>query len=205
MRLPFVLALGTLLAFTTSQVLPKPHLPPPNFSFPNVESGSPDPLLTHHLSPRAIDLSAEWENAWCKGSKLSLGMIKSEAAASSFITPVRSRWDGDLVTDFRTWVYRELPGHRDDLCDFGASQHNLQRAFADMGIETMSSAEGGPNKCFHVEHQYGPAVEREPSGSGPRWGSSGIELGIGDCVYAASLPALHTLIRSETPGTDDVN
>jgi hypothetical protein len=172
-----VLALGTLLTFTTSQVLSKPHLPPPNLSFPNVESGSPDPLLTHHLSPRAIDLSAEWEKAWCKGSKLSLGMIKSEAAASSFITPVRSRWDGDLATDFRTWVYRELPGHRDDLCNFGASQHNLQRAFADIGIETTSSVEGGPNRCFHVEHQYGPAVEREPSGEWPEVGKQWYRVG----------------------------
>jgi hypothetical protein len=162
----FVLALDTLLTFKTSQVFPKPHLPPPNLLFPKVESGTLDPLLTHHLSAPSTS-APNGKKHGAKGSELFLGMIKSEAAASSFITPVRSRWDGDLATDFRTWVYRELPGHRDDLCDFGASQHNLQRAFADVGIETTSSAEGGQNRCFNVEHQYGPAVEREQSGEWP--------------------------------------
>jgi hypothetical protein len=172
MRLPLVLLLSTLLTFTTSQAVPKPH---PASSPQSLRNAETSPLS--YLHSRAVDLSAEWEKAWCKGSKLTLGMIKPESQASSFITPVRSPWDGDLVSDFRTWGYRELPGHRDSLCDFGPDQHNLQRAFKDMDIETTSSAEGGPNKCFHVEHKYGPMVERNPSGQWPEPGNQWYSVG----------------------------
>jgi hypothetical protein len=125
----------------------------------------------------ALDLEAEWEKAWCRGSKLTMGMMKSEASAATFITPVRSRWDGDLITDFRVWGYRERPGHRNDLCDFGPDQHNLARAFRDMGIETTSSADGGPNKCFHVEHMYGVTVEMKPDGGWPAPGEQWYTVG----------------------------
>ncbi|KAF9693177.1 hypothetical protein EKO04_008813 [Ascochyta lentis] len=123
--------------------------------------------VTQSLSPRAIDVSAEWEKAWCKGSKLSQAMIKSEAEAAAYVTPVRSPWDGDLVQQFRKWGYRELENHRSELCDFGPDQHNLKRAFTELGIETASSVDGGPNHCFYVEHKYGPTVQRPPDGQWP--------------------------------------
>ncbi|KAF1923315.1 uncharacterized protein M421DRAFT_407167, partial [Didymella exigua CBS 183.55] len=43
-------------------------------------------------------------------------------------------------------------------CDFGTDQHNLKRAFTELGIETASSVDGGPNQCFYVEHMYGAKV-----------------------------------------------
>jgi|SRR5690242_854005 len=124
-------------------------------------------IPTHRIQPRAVNVPAEWEKAWCKGSKLSQAMIKDEAAAAAYVTPVRSPWDGTLVQQFRTWGYREIEHHRSELCDFGPDQHNLQRAFAELGIETASSADGGPNLCFYVEHKYGPTVQRPPNGQWP--------------------------------------
>jgi hypothetical protein len=94
-------------------------------------------------------------------------MVKNEDAAAAYMTPVRSPWDGGLVQQFRTWGYREIENHRSELCDFGPDQHNLQRAFAELGIGTASSADGGPNHCFYVEHKYGPTVQRPPSGQWP--------------------------------------
>jgi hypothetical protein len=121
----------------------------------------------HRLQSRAVDVKAEWTKAWCKGSKFAQAMIKNEDAAAAYVTPVRSAWDGELVQQFRTWGYREIENHRSELCDFGKDQHILQRAFAELGIGTASSVDSGPNHCFHVEHKYGPTVQRPPSGQWP--------------------------------------
>lgn len=120
-----------------------------------------------HFEPRAVNIAAEWDKAWCRGGKFTQAMIKNEEAAAAYVMPVRSPWDGDLVQQFRTWGYREIENHRSDLCDFGPDQHNLKRAFTELGIETTSSADGGPKHCFYVEHKYGSTVQRPPSGQWP--------------------------------------
>ncbi|KAF1361444.1 hypothetical protein EJ07DRAFT_164491 [Lizonia empirigonia] len=94
-------------------------------------------------------------------------MIKSESQAAPYIFPVRSPWDGDLVQEFQKWGYREIENHRSNLCDFGPDEHNLKRAFTELGIETASSADGGPNHCYYVEHKYAPTVQRPPDGPWP--------------------------------------
>lgn len=145
------LAFVTALSFVAGSAIPSNHVTGP----------------LHHLKPRALNVAAEWEKAWCKGGKLSQAMIKSEAQAAAYVTPVRSPWDGDLVQQFKTWGYREIENHRSDLCDFGPDQHNIKRAFTELGIETASSADGGPNHCYYVEHKYGPTVQRPPDGQWP--------------------------------------
>jgi hypothetical protein len=143
--------LFTFLSVVTSSAIPSPSA---------VHSA-------HHLRARAVDVLAEWEKAWCKGGKLSQAMIKSEDQATAYVTPVRSQWDGDLISEFRTWGYREIENHRSELCDFGPDQHNLKRAFTQLGIETASAADGGPNVCYYVEHKYGPTVQLLHNGQWP--------------------------------------
>lgn len=121
----------------------------------------------HHLQPRAVDIKSEWRKAWCKGGKLAQAMIKNGDATGQYITPVRSTWDGHLGQHFRTWGYCEIKSHRSELCDFGKDQHVLQRAFAEFGIGTASSIDGGPNHCLYVKHKYGPTVQRPPNGQWP--------------------------------------
>ena len=145
-----LLALGALVAtvsVVTSSAIPSKH------------------VTIHHLTHRAVDVPAEWEKAWCKGGKLSQAMIRNEAEAAAYVTPVRSPWDGDLVQQFRVWGYREIENYRSDLCDF--ADQNLKRAFTELGIETASSVDGGPNQCYYVEHKYGPTVQRPPTGQWP--------------------------------------
>lgn len=156
MQLRLILTLGAHITITISKAIQQPT------ALDDIGTGS----LHHtaHLHRRAIDTAAEWQKAWCKGSKLSLGMIKPEAQAVNFVTPVRSPWDGDLRDSFAKWGYCEIPNQRNDLCDFGPEQHNIARAFRDLGIETGSKGDGGPNECFHIEHKYGPTVEMDKEG-----------------------------------------
>lgn len=69
-----------------------------------------------------------------------------------------------------------MPGHRDDLCDFRPAGDDIARAFGELGIETGAARDGGPNLCFHVEHKFGPTVERDGEGRWP---------GVGEQWYRA--------------------
>lgn len=150
MKLPYPPVLIILLSIVGGSVIPTHHVT----------------QAPKHLQLR-FDTHAEWETAWCKGAKLALATIKNEDQAAAYIMPVRSPWDGDLKEDFRTWGYREIPNHQSQMCDFGPEQHNLERAFAELGIGTASSVDGGPNHYFYVEHKYGSAVQRLPNGQWP--------------------------------------
>jgi hypothetical protein len=161
MKLPIIIACAALVAVVIGQAVSRSlHLSNPGMKTDSLPT-------SHHLHPRAVEIQVEWDKAWCKGSKLSMAMIKPESQASHFLTPIRSSWDGDLTTAFQTWGYRELPNHCDGLCDFSSDQHHLARAFQDLGIDTRSAGNGGPNTCHHIEHQYGPTVERDSSGQWP--------------------------------------
>jgi hypothetical protein len=137
MKLQLLLVFCTFLAFVTGEVLPKHDILPP-LSHQHINT-SP---LRSSLYQRAPAVKAAYDTAWCKGSKLLLATLRPESSASTFVTPVRSPWDGDLAAAFSTWGYKEGPA-RDILCDF--KDQNLARAFKDLGIETASSADGGPN------------------------------------------------------------
>jgi hypothetical protein len=168
MKLIYLLiALVSLLDITAGNAIP---VQTPTLSQLNqVEKGGVSHSVgAHHLQSRAINLQAEWSKALCKGVRLTQGMIVDEGKAAEFVTPVRSRWSGDLAQEFMTWGYREVPSARDSRCDFGPDVHELQRAFATMGIDPRPASEGGPNACYHVEHMYGPAVIRSPDGSWPK-------------------------------------
>jgi hypothetical protein len=159
--------LATLFAATTSKAIPL--VTPAHLPRNTLENGlTPYSTSRYHLNHRAVDVHTEWSKALCKGIRLTQAMIVTEEKALEFVTPVRSQWTGDLVEEFKTWGYREMPGARDLRCDFGPETHDLERAFKAMGIDTRSSSEGGPNVCYHIEHLYGPAVIKKPDGRWPK-------------------------------------
>jgi hypothetical protein len=162
-----LLVLVSLFDITAGNAIPI-LTPVPSPSNQAEKGWVPHSVGVHHLQSRAINLQAEWSKALCKGVRLTQGMIVDEDKAAKFVTPVRSRWGGDLVQEFTTWGYREVPGARDSRCDFGPDVHELQRAFATMGIDPRPASDGGPNACYHIEHMYGPAVIRNPDGGWPK-------------------------------------
>lgn len=157
----------------------------------------------YKLSRRAVDVEAWWQKAFCRGSQFSMAMIKNEAQARPYCTPVRSPWDGDLKEAFATWNYREVPGHRANLCDFGRGGQELQRAFAELGIGTASSEDGGPNQCFYIEHMYGPNTIPQQDGSWPppshqyymvgktKYRVSTHQVRCSHCIVSLTLPRPH--------------
>jgi hypothetical protein len=111
-----------------------------------------------------------WEDeiytkAHCRGAKLLAAMSTSEAQQLNILQwpYIQSKWDGTLHAELEEWGYRdsdELHHNADVFCDFSGPFHELGTAFRAMGIDPKSAEFGGPNHCFHVEHQNGPAVKK---------------------------------------------
>lgn len=65
-----------------------------------------------------------------------------------------------------TWGYLDDPQFHDQVgyaCDF-AEWGETKDAFTDLGWDTRSYNNGGPNRCYHLEHEGGPAVLRDANG-----------------------------------------
>ncbi|KAF1363730.1 hypothetical protein EJ07DRAFT_102527 [Lizonia empirigonia] len=82
---------------------------------------------------------------------------------------VQSPWDGDLREELRKWGYQddeETHQQADLMCDFRIV-HSMEHSFEQLHIDPRSAGQGGPNRCFELRHQDGPAVLRLDDGSLP--------------------------------------
>lgn len=115
----------------------------------------------------SIQLSASdavWVKAICKGQKIFQALITDADKARRFITPVISLWYGPLLNEFRAWGYNDISHEKNHACRF---HPYLGSAFAALGIDTKSAGEGGPNRCFAIEHRNGPTVIKDSFGRVP--------------------------------------
>jgi len=116
----------------------------------------------------------KWEDALKSGANLFFGMQTDDRKASFFfktdpyvqdptIQTVQSSHDGDMREDFIKWGYKEDEAENakiDKECDFDA-YHRMKRAFDELGINTASKANGGPNQCVQLDHRNGDKVVRD--------------------------------------------
>ena len=85
-------------------------------------------------------------------------MRDSDAEAATIYgldTTAESPFDGDLIDKLREWGYNDnndaLAKQADPECNFESRDgHMLKKAFGDLGIETKSKGQGGPNQCFLI-------------------------------------------------------
>ncbi|KAJ4316919.1 Mitochondrial import inner membrane translocase subunit tim8 [Neodidymelliopsis sp. IMI 364377] len=102
-------------------------------------------------------------------------MKSSDASAATLYgmgTTAESPFDGDLISKLREWGYNDNTPAMQKLHDLecnmnSASGHMLSKVFLDLGLDTKSKNNGGPNQCFQIEHFDGPTVIKDPDGSVP--------------------------------------
>jgi len=121
--------------------------------------------------PTAEEQEAIWCKAKGRGIKLTKAMMMNEQdAAALFEWPyTQSPWDGDLREELKKWGYKddfEKDPEINKQCDFDKT-HEMADAFRDLGVDSRSALEGGPNHCFYVEHMDGPTVLRDEDGELP--------------------------------------
>lgn len=81
-------------------------------------------------------------------------------------TPIQQEletWGYKIETDNGTAEWRAI---HEDECEFEHS-HKLKSMFDDLGIDTRSTYQNGPNRCYFVNHKDGPAVRRNNQGDLP--------------------------------------
>ncbi|KAH6639023.1 hypothetical protein C7974DRAFT_410019 [Boeremia exigua] len=121
--------------------------------------------------PTAEEQEAIWCKARGRGIKLTKAMMMNEQDAAALLEwpYTQSPWDGDLREELKKWGYKddfEKDPEINKQCDFDKT-HEMADAFRDLGVDSRSALEGGPNHCFYVEHMDGPTVLRDEDGELP--------------------------------------
>lgn len=133
-----------------------------------VQAADPPPQPPTGPTPGVPDLASSWYKAWCRGSKLHLGMTYSADQAAKFVTPLTSPWNGAMREELRTWGYKDDSNADgvDGDCQF-ETKHSLKTAFDALGIDSQSQGQGGSNVCYRYTHFDGPTVIRSPNNELP--------------------------------------
>jgi hypothetical protein len=138
----------------------------------------------HGLSKRAIDIDAVYFRAMCAGQKLFQAMITDVDKSGRYITLLTSPFDGNLVDELKAWGYADWGDMLSSECNF--EEHGIREALTALGIDKRSTDQDGPNQCFHVRHENGPAVLPGPDGRTPADAISQYYTGPDKKLYRAS-------------------
>ncbi|KNG43910.1 hypothetical protein TW65_09267 [Stemphylium lycopersici] len=120
------------------------------------------------------DPAAIYRKADCKGQKLLGACLNARTQAGVYIQPVDSLWTVPITQSLTTWGYRmetdngnaQWRASHEDECEL-ATNHNLRRMCTALGIDTRSTYQGGPNRCYFVTHANSAAVIRDAQGRLP--------------------------------------
>jgi hypothetical protein len=130
----------------------------------------PSTAATNADPPSKFDKSAEI------GRTLNNAMRSKDSIARWFFKDIpgfqetcQSPFDGNGKKDLETWGFDDsdkLSKEIENDCDF-AKYHKMKDAFDELGLDTTAAKDGGPNKCFKINHQDGPAIIRNEDGNLP--------------------------------------
>ena len=126
------------------------------------------------LVARVDDIEVIYHKATCKGQKLLSATTSPHEAAAAFVNPIDSPWTNPIQQELETWGYKiesddgtpQFRASHEDECEFEHS-HKLKSMFDDLRIDTRSTYQGGPNRCYFINHKDGPAVRRDNQGDLP--------------------------------------
>ncbi|KAH7558382.1 hypothetical protein BM1_05654 [Bipolaris maydis] len=176
MKLQFVFAVW-IATLASAGVIVSPSLSPENVTHVNVTLAdvalidSESSLIAHTLAePTKFEKSAEI------GRTLDAAMKSKDSIARwffkdfpNFQETCQSPFDGDGREDLARWGFDDSEKLRKEVekeCDFDV-YHGIKPAFDELGLDTKAEKDGGPNKCFKINHRDGPAIKRLPDGSLP--------------------------------------
>ncbi|KNG47995.1 hypothetical protein TW65_05336 [Stemphylium lycopersici] len=133
--------------------------------------GGTEPSTVHiNAAPTKFDKAAEI------GRTLDSAMKSKDSVARwffkdfpNFHETCQSPFEGDGREELAKWGFDdsdELSKEVEKDCDF-ETYHHIEATFQELGLDTKAAKDGGPNKCFKINHRDGPAIKRLPDGSLP--------------------------------------
>ena len=131
-----------------------------------------DPSTVHILA----NSPTKFEKAISIGQTLDSAMRSKDSVARwffkdfpQFAETCQSPFTGDGKAELAKWGFDNsdaLSATVAKECDFDG-YHKIKAAFDELGLDTRSSKDGGPNHCFKVNHRDGVAIKRNEDGSLP--------------------------------------
>ncbi|EUC41771.1 hypothetical protein COCMIDRAFT_29507 [Bipolaris oryzae ATCC 44560] len=176
MKLQFIFV-GLIATLASARVVVSPSPSPENVTHVNVtladvasiDSDSSSTAYTF-AEPTKFEKSAEI------GRTLDAAMKSKDSIARwffkdfpNFQETCQSPFDGDGREELARWGFDDSEKLRKEVekeCDFDA-YHGIKPAFDEVGLDTKAEKDGGPNKCFKINHRDGSAIKRLPDGSLP--------------------------------------
>jgi hypothetical protein len=211
MKLSGYLYAALLTNLATAKALHKPPLSRTLDLLDRNESASSGTAFDSVKPANDAHKADKWSSSVVRGRKLVQAMKATDVVAATLFNlgeTAESPFDGDGKQTFETWGYDESEKLQKDVdkeCDF-ENYHKIKKTFAELGMDTKSKGNGGPNQCFVINHWDGPAVKRNWLGKLPepkkqKYKVCETEYRVSHVPLASHIPWLTIYPRSPKPRT----
>jgi len=177
------LTLAVLATLASTHVLPPTDASLTNLTYSANLKDTPIDHVAATFDPSTVHTTADppppnakFDKAVSTGQTLDSAMKSKDNIARwlfkdfpQYAETCQSPFTGDGRADLAKWGFDDndaLSASVAKECDFDA-YHKIKAAFDEIGLDTKAAKDGGPNRCFKVNHRDGPAIKRDEKGELP--------------------------------------
>jgi len=179
-----ILTLAVLATLASTHVLPPNSSPFTNLNYYSANlKDTPIDHAANTFDPSTVHTAADppppnakFDKAVSTGQTLDSAMKSKDNIARwlfkdfpQYAETCQSPFTGDGRADLAKWGFDDSDALSEKIkneCDFDA-YHKIKAAFDEIGLDTKAAKDGGPNRCFKVNHRDGPAIKRDEKGELP--------------------------------------
>ncbi|KAI4609228.1 uncharacterized protein J4E87_011057 [Alternaria ethzedia] len=178
-----ILTLAVLATLASTHVLPPRDTSLTNLTYGVNLKDTPEDHAAATFDPSTVHTTADppppnakYDKAVSTGQTLDSAMKSKDNIARwlfkdfpQYAETCQSPFTGDGRADLAKWGFDDSDALSEKIkneCDFDA-YHKIKAAFDEIGLDTKAAKDGGPNRCFKVNHRDGPAIKRDEKGELP--------------------------------------
>ncbi|KAI4641295.1 hypothetical protein J4E93_008174 [Alternaria ventricosa] len=178
-----ILTLAVLATLASTHVLPPSDSALTNLTYDTSLEDTPIHHIAGTFDPSTVHTTADppppnakFDKAVSTGQTLDSAMKSKDNIARwlfkdfpQYAETCQSPFTGDGRADLAKWGFDDSDALSEKIkneCDFDA-YHKIKAAFDEIGLDTKAAKDGGPNRCFKVNHRDGPAIKRDEKGELP--------------------------------------
>ncbi|KAI4640243.1 uncharacterized protein J4E79_011824 [Alternaria viburni] len=178
-----ILTLAVLATLASTHVLPPTDTSLTNLTYSANLKDTPIDHVAATFDPSTVHTAADppppnakFDKAVSTGQTLDSAMKSKDSVARwlfkdfpQYAETCQSPFTGDGRADLAKWGFDDSDALSEKIkneCDFDA-YHKIKATFDEIGLDTKAAKDGGPNRCFKVNHRDGPAIKRDEKGELP--------------------------------------
>jgi len=178
-----ILTIAVIATLASTHVLPPSDISLTNLTYSANLKDTPIHHVAATFDPSTVHTTADppppnakYDKAVSTGQTLDSAMKSKDNIARwifkdfpQYTETCQSPFTGDGRADLAKWGFDDSDALSEKIkndCDFDA-YHKIKAAFDEIGLDTKAAKDGGPNRCFKVNHRDGPAIKRDEKGELP--------------------------------------